>query len=230
MMIDRITSVQSTSSLGVTPKSNCEIIEDSLQKAARLFVDEISKKEFNKVSLNEPQLCQLYVIHLSRVLLADSSPIMAQREINDIWTDGADTKRAVDIAFFTNEIFSDTKPVYSIEAKRLAGFKDDREKEYVVGSKKNGGIERFKIGAHGNKLPECGILGFIEIKSPSHWLGVINNWISDLVDGENWYESELLSTMTANSTWAKSYSIVVRKDTNLKLLHFWIVLFDKECI
>lgn len=226
MMIDRITSVQSASGLDVTPKSNSEIIEGSLQKAARLFVDEIGKKEFNKTTLNEPQLCQQYVIHLSRVLSSESAPIMAQREIHDIWTDGADVKRAVDIAFFTNEMSADTKPIYSIEAKRLARFTGDRETEYVIGSNQNGGIERFKIGAHGNKLLECGMLGFIEVENPNYWYTAINKWIKDLADEKNWYRSELLSTMTTDTIWAKSYSNVVRKDFNLKLLHFWIVLVN----
>lgn len=224
MIIDRITSVQPVSNIGVRPKSNSEIIEDSLQKAATFFVDEIGRGAFNKATLNEPEFSQQYSIHLSRVLSAESAPIIAIREVRDIWTDGADTKRAVDIAFFKNETSAETRPIYAIEAKRLAGFKDDREKEYVIGSKQNGGIERFKIGAHGNKLPECGMLGFIEVENPNHWHTLINQWISDLADEKNWYQSEQLSVITIDSIWAKSYSNVVRKDSNLKLLHFWVLI------
>lgn len=226
MIVDRITSSQPVSDFGVTPKSNSEFIECSLQKASILFVEEMSRNAFNRSALSEPQLCQQYVIHLGKVLYNDSIPIQVQREIQDIWTDGADSKRSVDFAFFNNEYSVDTKPLFAMEAKRLAGFTGDREKEYVIGSNRNGGIERFKIGAHGNELPECGMLGFIEIENARYWHTTINKWIEDLADEITWYKSEVLSAITTDNICAKSYSNVVRENSGLRLLHFWITLPD----
>ena len=51
-----------------------------------------------------------------------------------------------------NSKLAGNKSFFSIEAKRLPTPGSKREKEYVIGSKNNGGIERFKTGKHGSRL------------------------------------------------------------------------------
>ena len=80
---------------------------------------------------------------------------------------------------------SGNRSFFSIEAKRLPTPGAGREKEYVIGSKKNGGIERFKIGKHGSHLKHGGMIGFIQKNSVEYWNKKINEWILELTRKNN---------------------------------------------
>ena len=59
-------------------------------------------------------------------------------------------------------------PLFVVEAKILpAPLPKKREKEYVKGDKKNGGIERFKLEKHAKGLNQCGMVGFVQQNNQS---------------------------------------------------------------
>jgi hypothetical protein len=93
-----------------------------------------------------------------------------------------------------------------IEAKRLPTPKGKNrdEREYVIvsqekenGKKKfkgNGGIQRFKEGAHAPKLSYSIMIGYIQENNAEYWFEKINDWINKLTitDSVFWNESDYL--------------------------------------
>ena len=72
-------------------------------------------------------------------------------------------------------------PIILIECKRLPAPTSDREKEYVTGgSKKSGGIQRFKLGLHGKKFSLAAMIGYVQKKHAYYWFQEINKWILSL--------------------------------------------------
>lgn len=190
-------------------------IEKSFVETTPLFLGSLIP------NLNETQYAQEFVAELERTLRKMEIPLCVQREYSDIYTEGADTQRAVDFYFYPAEQGTSKKSLFSVEAKRLpAPGGSEREKEYVLGA--GGGIERFKIEAHGKGLPNCGMLAFVEKQNFAHWYSTINSWITDATLSKFWSVEECLTDFTSHETWAKSVSIVKRASDNLNLLHFWI--------
>ena len=62
-------------------------------------------------------------------------------------------------------------PILVLESKRIPAPSSDREKEYVTGINKSGGIQRFKLGLHGAKLNLSAMIGYIQDKSARDWHG-----------------------------------------------------------
>jgi len=70
------------------------------------------------------------------------------------------------------------------ECKRLTkAIGGKRTDEYVTGHKdRTGGIQRFKLEAHGKKHKIVGMIGYIQSGSCFEWLETINNCIDNLSD------------------------------------------------
>ncbi|MCX6155160.1 MAG: hypothetical protein NT007_13485 [Candidatus Kapabacteria bacterium] len=112
-------------------------------------------------------------------------------------------------------------PLFIVESKRLPS--KTYEKEYVIGEKKNGGIERFKIEKHGKGLSECGLFGFIELETFENWQSKINKWINELASiDETWADEQLsLNEMKCDYSYLTSNVKRVSSDDVL-LHHFWV--------
>jgi len=92
-------------------------------------------------------------------------------------------RRRVDLSAVSDILVGHTKyePFLVMEGKRLPAPSSDREREYVIGTKKtSGGIERFKLGLHGDKLPRAAMIGYVQSGSFNAWYNAINRWIGDL--------------------------------------------------
>lgn len=127
-----------------------------------------------------------------------------------------------------NSKLAGNKSFFSIEAKRLPTPGSKREKEYVIGSKNNGGIERFKTGKHGSQLKDSGMIGFIQENDFKYWNNKINEWIVELtrMDSESdikWHESEILRPKHFKKTIAQLISKHDRNNkSNIVLCHLWV--------
>ena len=133
------------------------------------------------------------------------------------------------------------EPFYVIEAKRLPAPKGkDRETEYVSGfdpksRAATGGIQRFKLGVHGNRVVAAAIVGFIQQDSPEVWHARINEWISKLTecdagDGCCWSKFDLLQKLLVSkedemancgSTHQRTKNAA---GSTISLQHLWIVM------
>jgi hypothetical protein len=124
-------------------------------------------------------------------------------------------------------------PFIVFEGKRLPAPSKDREREYVTGgSKKSGGIQRFKRGLHGAKQEIAVILAYIQDGASSSWLRKLNEWIvtettTPSVSDEQWAEDEQLTGFVhdiANHS-AKAYSSHQRDNSvtnRIQLQHLWV--------
>lgn len=156
-------------------------------------------------------------------------------------------RRSVDMSAKPLEkIIIDAKP-YTIyepfllfEGKRLPAPEKSREKEYVTGGKKktSGGIQRFKIGAHGKELKQAVMIGYIQERTPKAWYDNINKWITELAKGTmedvcSWDAGETLKLCkTDGSKDLASYEslhsrIGSKLSSEIQLNHLWIVMHGK---
>jgi hypothetical protein len=87
-----------------------------------------------------------------------------------------DSRKETDLGVVILNPSEPAMPIVEFEAKRLS--QSANNSEYVHGER--GGIERFKRGHHAAHLNVCGMFGYVQDKTISHWLGKINGWISDL--------------------------------------------------
>ncbi len=109
--------------------------------------------------LNENKLTQVLVEQINVVLLKKEFSILAQNQYSDLFYG---TKGIPDFYFTKIEQEKINKPLFIVESKILpAPPPKTREKEYVIGKNKNGGIERFKTGKHGKLLNIFGIVGIV---------------------------------------------------------------------
>jgi hypothetical protein len=200
-------------------------IQRAIIGTGSLFLNHISKADYQVKVLKEVYLTQEFVAILNRYLRSEGLPFCAQLNYHDIYTEDANPERSVDFYFYPSALDKSTRSIYSVEAKRLPAPGNDkrREREYVRGKEKNtGGIERFKNEEHGKGLNECAMLAFVEDNTFEHWFKTINQWICD----ENWKACEKLSEFEEFDSFAKSFSKVCRKTEKLTLFHFWISLFN----
>ena len=136
--------------------------------------------------------------------------------------------------FVDDQYCTKYKPFIVFEGKRLPTPRLSREREYVTGGEaKSGGIQRFKLGLHGDKHNLAAIVGYIQEGEPKDWLKKINFWIQDLegaigVDGEIWSRTEclkqfkpdnVLGVAQARSSHTRIGSVTSR---NIRLRHLWL--------
>jgi len=140
------------------------------------------------------------------------------------------TKGVPDFYFHKIEEGRYNEPIIVWESKILnTHTKKERKKEYVVGNKNNGGIERFKTEKHGKGLNECGLLGFVEDETFKHWHTQINGWIEDLsTTNNNWHKDEILCITEPHNDYYLLKSKVHRTDDELNLSHLWISAYKNN--
>lgn len=174
-------------------------------------------------NLNEDKYTQILVEQIDIQLRTLSYPLGVKNQYHDIHYGG---RGISDFYFHPLEEGRYTGSLFSVEAKRLPLPALPREKEYVIGTNHNGGIERYKLEIHGKGLLDCGLVGYIENESFEHWKDSINNWINELSEGTpGWEETELLDEINTQLEYSQLISIVLRKtESKLNLHHFWIRL------
>lgn len=196
-------------------------ILDCLKKACFPFKKASNQSNF-KLTLNENKYTQIFVEQVE-VFLKPHPNIGIKNQYSDIHYG---TKGIPDFYFHTVEEGVYNEPIMVWEAKILSktlGTK--RKKEYLIGEKNNGGIERFKTEKHGKKLKNCGLIGFIENENPNFWLTSINSWIKDFATtNKYWKDDETLSELDSNNDYCLLESILHRNTSDIKLTHLWIIL------
>ena len=196
-------------------------IIQTIQEVPQYFILALNNPEI-KLPLNENKLTQILVEQINALLLEKGVSILAQNQYSDLFYG---TRGIPDFYFKKIEKGKTDKPLYIVESKILpAPPPNDREKEYVVGEKQNGGIERFKIHKHGKGLNDCGIVGFIKENNFDYWLKNINDWISELSKIDSfWNEDEKIGLNNKSFDFAYLHSIAHRKkNKDISLSHFWI--------
>jgi hypothetical protein len=132
------------------------------------------------------------------------------------------------------------EPFTVIECKRLPAPSKDREREYVSGTNEGsrgatGGIQRFKLGLHGDKVEIAAIVGCIEKETVRHWYAKINQWIIELAtevttDGCIWSDRDKLQELSCDDKRAIATTASIHRRANtgvtktIKLHHFWVVM------
>lgn len=171
-------------------------------------------------NLNEDKLTQIFIGQINSILHKKGIPITAQAQYYDIFFGATGI---TDWFFQTLEQGKTSPPLFVVESKRLPAPTTDREKEYVIGNNKNGGIERFKIEKHGKGYPQAGLLGFVEQETFEHWHKTINKWIENLANNNTfWNVDEKLKNIENQSNLSYLRSIAHRKKDDINLHHFWM--------
>ena len=136
-------------------------------------------------------------------------------------------------------------PLFDIEVKILptpncSKKKDDRSREYVVGSwnKKDiankthkGGVERFKEEHHSANLNQAALLALIKDNDFPYWQNNVNIWIQNLIDNpitshqSSWCNSDKISLTKSNMLISEYQSLHSRvtKDP-IKIQHLFLKL------
>ncbi|MDR0472537.1 MAG: hypothetical protein LBH43_02530 [Treponema sp.] len=141
-------------------------------------------------------------------------------------------RRTVDIAVYpnNNECYNEVITVF--ECKRLSiDTGEKRKDEYVTGHENiSGGIQRFKIEAHGEKHRIVGMIGYIQTGTCLDWQKTINNCIDGLCDKQDkdglyWNKHENLKTIEYDEKRNKYHgkSIHPRKTKpDITIHHLWV--------
>ncbi|WP_346858899.1 hypothetical protein [uncultured Draconibacterium sp.] len=128
-----------------------------------------------------------------------------------------------DIYFYLDD--DNRTRIFFAEGKRLPKAGSNSEEEYVVGmsstGKPSGGIQRFKLGLHGEPetMTDYAIIGYIEKDSFSSWQIKINNKLKS----EYPADSTLTETPTKESDYISLHNYL-SNSKKFKLHHFWIDL------
>ena len=196
-------------------------IVKTIKEVPVYFISAIKNTDITK-PLNENKLTQVLVEQINAILLEKEFSILAQNQYSDLFYG---TKGIPDFYFYESEKGKTNKPLFIVESKILPSPPPKtREKEYVIGESKNGGIERFKTEKHGKGLNKCGIVGFVESESFEFWKDKVNSWINELSNSDDfWNEDERIIMKENVDISAFSHSIAHRKEEkDLLLYHFWI--------
>lgn len=205
------------------PKTNVVLlIIESMKQTVPYFKSYIASGHHKKKNLNEDELTQIYIEQVQILIRKQDYPFNISSQYRDIYNL---SKGFSDFYFYPNEQDLLTTSLFSVESKRLPSPDGAREKEYVIGTTNNGGIERYKIEKHGKGLDDCGLLGFIEKETPNYWEMTINNWIKDLATkSKSWKDDEVLQLEVLNTHYCFLKSITHRNTSDIRLFHIWIIL------
>lgn len=192
-----------------------------IKQTPTFFISALTNPSLIK-PLNENKLTQIFVEQINAILLENELSILAQTEYSDLFF-GA--KGIPDFYFHSVEKGQTNKPLFVVESKILPSPSIDREKEYVTGNNKNGGIERYKIEKHGKCFSQCGIIGFVKNESFEYWINKVNKWIKTLALSDSfWNSDEILNQLEINSDSAYLKSVAHRiSSEDIRLHHFWII-------
>lgn len=129
-------------------------------------------------------------------------------------------------------------PLCYIEAKILPtpiNSKKRQETEYVCyrNLKKQGGIERFKTGAHASRKSMSIMFAYVQKEDFSFWFDKVNSWIKEEITSSSnsliaWHTEDILIQQNVlNQENVTKYSSVhtrVAPLTKVELIHYWINL------
>jgi hypothetical protein len=204
-----------------------ECIKDCIKKAIVPFKKAKLQSDIAP-GLNEIRLTQIFVEQIGFQLKAFNGIAVSCNYSDQFFG----TKGISDFYFYHLEEGKTNLPLFVVESKRLPvpNQRKLREREYVLGHKTNGGIERYKKEIHGKNLDECGMLGFIEKNTRSYWLNKINNWILELaMENPEWNDNEQLAIKENSNDYSYLVSIAHRQITNTDvLLHHWWIICNNE--
>ncbi|KAA6342438.1 hypothetical protein EZS27_009813 [termite gut metagenome] len=170
--------------------------------------------------LNENKFTQMYVEQVE-VKIKSHPNIGVKNQYSDIFMG---TKGVPDFYFHKVEEGVHHFPLFVVESKILPTPGEKREREYVIGNKENGAMERYKIEKHGKGFNVCGILGFVEKETFDYWITSINRWVEEL-SGTNdfWKKDEILTKIENKLDYFVSKSIAHRTSSqDISLYHLWI--------
>lgn len=199
------------------------LVKECMMETVVHFKTYLSSGFHKKNELNENDLTQVYTKQVQILIRKKGYPFNVEGQYQDIYNL---SKGFSDFFFYPNEQNVVLSSIYSVESKRLPSPETSREKEYVIGDKNNGGIERYKSEKHGKGLSECALLGFVEDKDSKHWNSAINGWISDLsaIPNTIWKADEILSESENRGDYSILKSIAYRISDQVNLTHLWIAL------
>ena len=219
MIAEEYNNIQSPD-LSLEKGKTINFIIDLLKKVPESFVLKISTTSFAK-DLSENAFTQILVEQLNALIQEKNiNFIGVNAQYIDLYY-GATGKP--DFYFYATEQDKNIPALFVVESKRLPAPSKDREKEYVIGKKKNGGIERFKREIHGKGFSEAGLIGFVEQNTFEYWHTTINQWIQNLADESDfWNIDEKLELIETQQYLNHLKSIAHRSNDDIKLYHFWI--------
>lgn len=198
------------------------LISKLMMQTAPVFKTYLISDFYKKSKLNEDDFTQIFIEQAQILIRNHDYPFNINGQYRDIYKL---SKGYSDFYFYPNEQNVSTSSFFSVESKRLPSPDKSREKEYVIGDKNNGGIERYKTEKHGKGLNECGLLGFVEKENSSHWKDTINSWIKDLAENDkNWNNDEILSELESNGDFCFLKSIAHRISDDINLSHLWVTV------
>jgi hypothetical protein len=135
---------------------------------------------------------------------------------------------------FEARSYAKEETLMAIEAKRLPSPPPkSREREYLVGSKrKNGGVERFKLGIHGSNAAAWTMLAYVQKPDFTTWHQRVNSWIEEIASNSSlwglWETSEKLEGVTQRATTARYRSRHKRRRNGsselIEITHLWVSL------
>ena len=147
--------------------------------------------------------------------------------------------RAVDISanpiggeYIEGSQYTKYDPFLVMEGKRLPTPGSDREREYTSsaeGSPPGGGIQRFKLGLHGQRLPIASMIGYVQDGDCPTWFDQVNQWVGDLATSANplWTSNDRLDQLSydQDSRVSRCESEHVRDlgvSPTIRLTHLWV--------
>ena len=222
MIVEEYKREQYTLDTSISTNRTTLMILELMKMAAVSFKAYLAFEYHTKQNLNEPDFSQTYLQQATKLIRRFDYPFNIDKEYQDIYLE---SKGFSDLYFYTNAEEKSNVSIFSIECKRLPTLETCREKEYVIGNKSNGGIERYKTEKHGKGLPECGMVGFVEKETFTFWFQNINTWILDLstIGSSFWQADEKLETVESTKDFMHLKSIAHRKSQkDIRLQHLWI--------
>lgn len=219
MLAEEYSNINSTPFLSNQEGKTIVFINECVKKSCIPFKKASSQSNL-KLPLNENKYTQIFVEQVE-VFVKSHPNIGVKNQYSDTFYG---IKGIPDFYFHKVEEGVHNEPLMVWEAKILStslGIK--REKEYVIGDKNNGGIERFKTEKHGKGQNICGLLGFVQNEDFHHWNTTINNWINNLtITNKGWKKDEVLSEIESDTDFCVLTSIAHRKSDDINLTHLWI--------
>lgn len=208
--------------ISVSNSNVISLIRDIIVATIPHFKSNLADRFHKKEKLNEDDYTQLFTKQAQILIRMKDYPFNIEGQYRDVYNL---SKGYSDFFFYPNEQNITTASLFSVECKRLPSPVKLREREYVIGEKNNGGIERYKTEKHGVGLKECGLIAFIEKENSISWEITINNWIKELAKSdENWEDDEILTEVKSDSNYYSLKSIAHRKYDDINLTHLWIKL------
>lgn len=223
MIAEENLSIGETHKISISNFTIILLVNSLMKKTVPYFKSYLASDFYKKRNLNEDNFTQIFIEQAQILIRKQDCPFNIGGQLRDITNL---SKGFSDVYFYPNEQDISTESIFSVESKRLPSPTKTREREYVIGEKNNGGLERYKTEIHGKGLNECGMLGFIEKETSTYWLTTINGFIEDLSKSDKtWNKDEILTENENASDYCYLRSVVHRiTSQDIFLHHLWIII------